>query len=63
MNFLLFNIVLFIISYSIDYIALDWFNVEPWSKEFMQYYLFVNIPISALLTVVIVNKIKSTFNS
>ena len=62
MNFLFFNIVLFLISYCIDFIALDLFHIEPWSKEFIQYYLFANIPISLILTIIIIKKLKSTFD-
>ena len=62
MNFLFFNIIMFIISYCIDFIALGWFDIEPWSKDFIQYYLFINIPISVLLTVYIMGKIKSTYD-
>jgi hypothetical protein len=63
MQFLAFNIVLFLVSYIIDIIAINYFGVVAWRREFLEYYLFVNIPISALSTVLIINTIKSKFNT
>jgi DNA integrity scanning protein DisA with diadenylate cyclase activity len=49
MNFIIFNAILFSISYIIDYIAVDWFDMVEWSMNYINYLLFINFPISTIL--------------
>jgi hypothetical protein len=58
MNFVIFNTVLFCISYIIDYIAIDWFGLVQWSSKYINYLLFVNFPISSIATYLIIDKVK-----
>ena len=58
MNFILFNAVLCCISYMIDYIAVDLYGLIEWSAEYINYLLFINLPISTILTYLSISKIK-----
>ena len=56
-KFVYFNIIMFGISYIIDFIASALFGVEAsFTNSYIQYVLFVNLPISSILTIFIMNK-------
>ena len=58
MNYIIFNIILFIISYNIDQSIVNWFDIVPWSQNYIFYTIVFNLPISFLITVIIIKKIK-----
>ena len=56
-KFVYFNIIMFVISSIIDYIATSFFGVESsFSNDYIQYLLFINLPIATILTLYIMNK-------
>ena len=59
MNFIFFNIILYFASSFIDYIIVDIFNVVQWSKDYISLLIFVNLPVSTIVTIVIMRKIKN----
>jgi len=58
MNFIIFNVILFIYSYIIDYFAVDLYGLEEWSMKYIQYLFLINLPISTILTYMSIGKIK-----
>jgi len=58
MNFLLFNIILFFISYLLDYIAINIFGITEWSKAYLYYLFIINIPFSIVLTYILMRRVK-----
>ena len=56
-KFVYFNIIMFGVSYIIDFIASSFFGIEAsLSKSYIQYMLFVNLPVSTIATIYIMNK-------
>jgi len=58
MKFLLFNVILFFISYVIDYIAIHLFGLVEWSENYIYYLVVINLPVSTFLTYLAMKKIK-----
>jgi len=58
MNFFFFNIVLFTISYILDYIAIHIFGLVEWSDSYIYYLIIINIPVSSFATYKLMPKIK-----
>ena len=58
MNFILFNFLLFCFSTAIDYIAVDLYGLEVWSNSYINYLVFINLPISMLITYFVIGKVK-----
>jgi len=58
MHFLLFNIILFGISYVVDYVGVHIFHIVEWSESYLYYLILVNIPLSLILTYMAMRKIK-----
>ena len=59
MHFVLFNMILFIISYLLDYMGTHIFGIIDWSEAYLYYLVLVNIPLSITLTYIVMRKIKS----
>jgi len=57
-NFIIFNVLLFIISSIIDYIVIYMFGIIEWSEKYFYYLIFVNIPLSSFLSYKVNKKIK-----
>jgi len=58
MKFILFNIFLMCISYAMDYVAIDLFSLVKWSNSYIYYFFIINLPISLLMSNMLMNKIK-----
>jgi len=58
MNFIIFNVILFLISYIIDYIAVNLFGLIEWSATYINYLLFINLPVSTILTYLSIRRVK-----
>jgi len=58
MNFLLFNIILFSISYLLDYIGMHVFGIIEWSETYIYYLVLLNIPLSFVLTYIVMKRVK-----
>jgi len=58
MNFLIFNVILFGISYILDYMAIHIFGVVEWSEAYMYYLFVINIPVSIFLTYIAVRRLR-----
>ena len=59
-NFFIFNFILFIVSYLIDYIAVDIIGLVEWSREYIYYLVTINIPFSTVITYIVMKKIKNS---
>ena len=58
-RFVYFNIIMFGISYIVDFIASALFGVEAsFTNSYIQYVLFVNLPISTIITLYIMRKFR-----
>ena len=57
-NFIIFNILLIVISSVIDYIAIDWFGLVEWSSNYIYYIFFINLPLSTFLAYYLNRKYK-----
>ena len=42
----------------IDYIAVDWYGLVEWSMDYINYLIFINLPISTILTYLSIGRIK-----
>jgi len=58
MNFIIFNVIFFTISYIIDYMAVNWFGLVEWSQNYLYYIILINLPLSTFITYKYVKKIK-----
>jgi hypothetical protein len=59
MNFIIFNIILVCFSLIIDYIAVDLYGLVEWTSSYINYLVFINLPISLIATYLSIGKVKT----
>lgn len=62
MNYIVFNILMIVVSYGMDKAIVDLMDLEYWSQDYIFYTIVFNLPISVLITIVIMRKMKQLFN-
>ncbi len=60
MKFLLFNIILFGISYLLDYVGTRVFGIIEWSETYLYYLVLVDIPLSMTLTYIVMRQLRDS---